>query len=90
MDHEIQWIIKHDPYMINSKEEDWEDDMRKDTANQRPRNAFHCALDFNECYLISLCSSAKEIWEQLEATYGGTAQHGCLLEWKEVAVGNLQ
>lgn len=38
------------------------------------KNLFHCAFEVNEYNKVSICKSAKEVWNKLEVTYEGTSQ----------------
>ncbi|MQL79871.1 hypothetical protein Taro_012303 [Colocasia esculenta] len=45
---------------------------RRMTLNYRAKNYLCCALSKEEFYRVSTCKSAKEMWDKLKITYGGT------------------
>jgi len=51
-----------------------EDELKKLAFNARTMNYLYCALSCDEFNRVSMCSSAKEIWDILEVTYEGTSQ----------------
>ena len=56
-------------------ENEWDEvDKKMAQLNVKVMNILYCALDVNEFNRISVCTSAKEIWDRLEVTYEGTNQ----------------
>ena len=56
-------------------ENEWDDnDRRMAQLNDKAISVLYCALSVNEFNRISSCSSAKEIWDQLEVTHEGINQ----------------
>ena len=84
IDFQLWKVIMKGPYIptinvdgvdIPKPEEDWDDqEMKKGELNAKAMNLLYCALDPNEFNQISICNSAKEIWDRLEVTHKGTNQ----------------
>ena len=47
--------------------------INKVQVNFKAINTFHCALNPTEFNRISMCKTAKEIWDKLKVTYEGTS-----------------
>ena len=47
-------------------------DKRMTQLNAKAVNIFYCILDVNEFNRISICTSAKKIWDRLEVTHEET------------------
>ena len=84
VDYDLWSIIVNGPHIpthtINNlvtlkPERDWdENDKKLAQLNAKGMNILYCSLDANEFNRISVCASAKEIWERLEITHEGTNQ----------------
>lgn len=56
-------------------EDEWNDAyMRNIKSNSKAMNILYCALDSAEYNRISICETAKEIWDKLIATHEGNSQ----------------
>ena len=56
-------------------EVDWDEhDKKIAQLNAKAVNVLYCVLDVNEFYRISICTSAKKIWDRLEVTHEETNQ----------------
>ena len=83
-DYDMWSIITSDPYYpietiddisIHKPENEWnEQDKRSAQLNAKAMNVLYCALDANEFNRISVCTSAKEIWDTLEVAHEETNQ----------------
>ncbi|WRX20687.1 hypothetical protein QQP08_013174 [Theobroma cacao] len=47
-------------------------EMRRVQINSKAMHTLICGLDYREYDKVSMCKSAKEIWEKLEELYGET------------------
>ena len=83
-DYEVWKIIMKGPLIPTKKvddcevpKEEWEWDEKDTKMAQLNAKAMHtlfCALGPNEYNRVSLCDSAKEIWDKLAITHEGTNQ----------------
>ena len=51
-----------------------ESEMKKVQVNFKAINTLYCALNPTEFNQISMCKTAKEIWDKLKVTHEGTSQ----------------
>ena len=64
-----------DGISILKPEREWnEQDKMLTQLNAKAMNMLYCALDTNEFNQISVCTSAKEIWDTLEVIHEKTNQ----------------
>ncbi|XVE95530.1 hypothetical protein REPUB_Repub02eG0105500 [Reevesia pubescens] len=78
-------VIMEGPFIPTKKDEDNKEvpkpksewttiEKAKVQINFKAINTLHCALNLPEFNIISTCMNAKEIWDKLKVTHGGTSQ----------------
>jgi len=73
--YEIWKVVEVGPYENQGEEETWtREQIRKATLNYSVMNMIQCAVHPKEYSRISMCKSAKEMWDKLELLYEGTSQ----------------
>ena len=83
-DYEMWNVIEDGPYVptkiiegtrVPKVREEWDvNETRLVQLNSKAMNCLYCALDSNEFNRISICESAKEIWDTLMVCHEGTSQ----------------
>ena len=85
-DYEMWDVVLDDPYVpMKTKagsealepkvRSEWTElEIKKVQVNSKAINTFHCALNPMEFNRISMCKTAKEIWDKLKVTHEGTSQ----------------
>ena len=85
-DYEMQDVVLDGPYVpmkTRTRSEGLEPKLRsvwsktevkKVQVNFKAINTFRCTLNRTEFNRISICTTAKEIWDKLKITYEGTFQ----------------
>ena len=63
-----------DKDVLKNKKKMNQDDLNKVAKNYRAMNLLYCGLHPDEFEIISLCTSAKKLWEKLVVAYEGTSQ----------------
>ncbi|MQL99630.1 hypothetical protein Taro_032354, partial [Colocasia esculenta] len=73
--YEIWKVVEVGPYENQGEEDTWtREQIRKATLNYSAMNMIQCAVHPKEYSRISMCKSAKEMWDKLELLYEGTSQ----------------
>ncbi|MQL73441.1 hypothetical protein Taro_005797 [Colocasia esculenta] len=73
--YEIWKVVEVGPYENQGDEETWtREQIRRATLNYSAMNMIQCAVHPKEYSRISMCKSAKEMWDKLELLYEGTSQ----------------
>jgi len=73
--YEIWKVVEVGPYENQGEEETWtREQIRRATLNYSAMNMIQCAVHPKEYSRISMCKSAKEMWDKLELLYEGTSQ----------------
>ena len=73
--YEIWKVVETGPYENQGEEETWtREQIRRATLNYSAMNMIQCAVHPKEYSRISMCKSAKEMWDKLELLYEGTSQ----------------
>ena len=74
-DYQIWRVVSKGPYELPENEDDWaEEHIKKSTVNFNAMNIMQCAIDPTEFSRISMCISAKEMWDKLMLIYEGTSE----------------
>ena len=74
-DYQVWMVVSKGPYQLSEDEDNWtEDEIKKSTTNFNAMNIMQCAIEPNEYSRISMCSSAKEMWDKLSLIYEGTSE----------------
>ena len=74
-EHNIWRVVSKGPFDLPSDEDQWtEDQVKKSSINFNAMNIMQCAIDPNEFSRISMCISAKEMWDKLALIYEGTSE----------------
>ena len=84
LDYDLWSIIVNGPHTPTTRQNgmeilkpkmEWDEHDRKlAQLNAKAMNVLYCSLDANEFNRISVCISAKKIWDRLEVTHEGTNQ----------------
>ncbi|MQM10149.1 hypothetical protein Taro_043038 [Colocasia esculenta] len=73
--YEIRKVVEVGPYENLGEEETWtREQIRRATLNYSAMNMIQCVVHPKEYSRISMCKSAKEMWDKLELLYEGTSQ----------------
>ena len=73
IDYQYWERIESDDYTTTSNKDQWITvDKAEFQKNALTMMILHCSLSRAEFNRISMCSTAKEIWDKLEVTYEGT------------------
>ena len=63
------------PYDLLEDENKWmEEDIKKSKVNFSAMNIMQCAIHPDEYSRVSMCSSAKEMWDNLKLIYEDTSK----------------
>ena len=74
-DYEIWRVVNCDPYDRPKDENKWtEEDIKQSKVNFSAMNIMQCAIHPDEYSHVSMCSSAKEMWDNLKLIYEGTSE----------------
>ncbi|MQM17791.1 hypothetical protein Taro_050769 [Colocasia esculenta] len=74
-DYEIWKVVSNGPYTLPENEEKLtEDNIEKSKINFSAMNIMQCAIHPDEYSHVSMCSSAKEMWDKLKLIYEGTSE----------------
>ena len=75
VDYQCWERIESGDYTTTSDREEWTSaDKAEFRKNALTITILHCGLSRSEFNRISICSTAKEIWDKLEVTYEGTSR----------------
>ncbi|MQL79140.1 hypothetical protein Taro_011575 [Colocasia esculenta] len=73
--YEVWRIVEKGPVEVTGDEDQWtREKMRRVILNYSAMNMLQCAIHLKEYSRISMCKSAKEMWNKLELLYEGTSQ----------------
>ncbi|MQL82974.1 hypothetical protein Taro_015454 [Colocasia esculenta] len=73
--YELRRIVEKGPIEVTGDEDQWtRDQIWRVTMNYSAMNMLQCAIHPKEYSKISMCNSAKEMWDKLELLYEGTSQ----------------
>ncbi|MQM14936.1 hypothetical protein Taro_047872 [Colocasia esculenta] len=73
--YEVSRIVEKGPIKVTGDENQWtREQIRMITLNYSTMNMLQCAIHQKEYSRISMCKSAKEMWDKLELLYEGTSQ----------------
>ncbi|MQM22673.1 hypothetical protein Taro_055729, partial [Colocasia esculenta] len=73
--YEVWRIVEKGPIEVTRDEDQWtREQIRRVTLNYSAINMLQCAIHSREYSRISMCKSAKEMWDKLELLYEGTSQ----------------
>ena len=74
--HRLLWkVIEDGPFVIHKDENNYtEDDWKKLDLNEVAMNILYCGLSENDFNRICTCTTAKQIWDELENTHEGTSR----------------
>ena len=74
-DYEVWRVIEKGPYEMPEDEDTWtHEHIKQSTVNYNVMNIMNCAIHPNEYSCVSMCSSAKEMWDKFKLIYEGTSQ----------------
>ena len=74
-DYEVWKVIEKGPYELSEDENTWtHEHIKQSTVNYNAMNIMQCAIYPNEYSCVSMCSSAKEMWDKFWLIYKGTSQ----------------
>ncbi|MQL81859.1 hypothetical protein Taro_014323 [Colocasia esculenta] len=74
-DYEIWKVVSTGPYTLLEDEGKWtKDNINKCMINFRALNIMQCAIHSDEYSCVSICKSAKEMWDKLKLIYEGTSE----------------
>ncbi|MQL81186.1 hypothetical protein Taro_013641 [Colocasia esculenta] len=72
-DYELWKIVDKGPAELPEDEDLWtKEQIKKSTLNWSAMNMMQCAIHPKEYSRVSLCRSAKEMWDKLQLIYEGT------------------
>ena len=74
-DYEVWRVIDKGPYKLLKDEDSWTlQQIKQSTVNFNDLNIMQCAIHLIEYSRVSMCTSAKEMWENLKLIYEGNSQ----------------
>ena len=74
-DYEIWKVVNNGPYTLSKDENEWTSEhIMQSKLNFSAMNIMQCAIDPYEFSRVSMCSSAKEMWDNLKLIYEGTSE----------------
>ena len=75
VDYQCWECIESGDYTTTSDRDQWTSvDKAEFRKNALTITILHCGLSRSEFNRISMCSTAKQIWDKLEVTYEGTSR----------------
>ena len=64
-DYEVWRVIEKGPYELPEDEDTWtHEHIKQSTINYNAMNIMQCAIHPNEYSRVSMCASAKEMWDK--------------------------
>ena len=74
-DYEIWKVISNGPNILPEDENEWTTEhIMHSKLNFSAMNIMQCAIHPNEFSRVSMCSSAKEMWDNLKLIYERTSE----------------
>ena len=74
-DYEIWKVVNNGPYDLPEDENEWTtEQIMQSKLNFSTMNIMQYAIHPNEFSRVSMCSSAKEMWDNLKLIYEGTSE----------------
>ena len=71
-DYEVWRVIDKGPYKLLEDEDSWNpQQIKQSTVNFSAMNIMQCTIHPNEYSRVSMCTSVKEMWENLKLIYEG-------------------
>ena len=74
-DYEVWKVIEKGPYELLEDEDTWtHEHIKQSTINYNAMNIMQCVIHLNEYFCVSMCVSAKKMWDKFKMIYEGTDQ----------------
>ena len=74
-DYEIWNVVNNSPYTLSEDENEWTSEhIMQSKLNLSVMNIMQCVIHPDEFFRVSMCSSAKEMWDNFKLIYEGTSE----------------